>query len=116
MCKQIAFWFKHWTVKVYRDIAFHYVKQNTICLYIYKFPMNLIFFTDVDNSRFYEMNSSNPRHWLGSESHKGSMEYGEELIPRNPNPAPPRRIPHHHLPPRPPRPLLQKTLTNAPLQ
>lgn len=35
--------FKCIYIYIYIHIAFHFVKQNTIWLYIYKCPMNLIF-------------------------------------------------------------------------
>lgn len=47
----------------------------------------IFFFTNVDKCGFNEMNGFDPWHWLGSGSHKGSMdeqgemEYGEELMP-----------------------------------
>lgn len=50
------------------------LKQNVICLHIYKCPMELIFYPDVAKCELYEMSDFDSRCWLRSGSHEKSME------------------------------------------
>lgn len=45
-------------------MAFHFVEKK-ISLYIYKYPMNLIFFKNVDNCEFYSIDEKVPIIGIG---------------------------------------------------